>query len=359
MKTIRILLSLLLLAVLAGAVFVWSGIYPIGADVPHSPLVFDVMEMLRDRSVATRARDIRVPPLGDTKLIAAGAAHYAQMCTECHLAPGVTATEIRQGLYPQPPDLTQQADIGPAEKFWIIKHGLKMSAMPAWGATHDDQAIWAIVAFLEKLPGMTLEQYATFTADGAGTSEHHHGHAGAGAASSDHDATSAPAPDQVGHDHAHEQHEHSATSESESGRGNAVALETPITMDGLEPGAVPEAEDVARAFHAALAHGDRSKVMALLSADATISEAGTTQSRTEYEEHHLGEDIAFLHAARVTPLFLGSKPMGETALVGSESDIAVNNKESVTRSREMLTLRRDRDTWQIQSVRWQSGDVRK
>jgi mono/diheme cytochrome c family protein len=44
--------------------------------------------------------------------------------------------------------------------FWIIKHGIKMSAMPAWGKTLDDTAIWELVAFVRKMPEMTPETYA-------------------------------------------------------------------------------------------------------------------------------------------------------------------------------------------------------
>jgi hypothetical protein len=43
--------------------------------------------------------------------------------------------------------------------FWIIKHGIKMSAMPAWGKTLDDAAIWDVVSFLRKMPVMTPETY--------------------------------------------------------------------------------------------------------------------------------------------------------------------------------------------------------
>ena len=43
--------------------------------------------------------------------------------------------------------------------FWVIKNGLKMTGMPSW-ADHSDEEIWATVAFLKKLPGMTPEEYA-------------------------------------------------------------------------------------------------------------------------------------------------------------------------------------------------------
>ena len=162
MRTIRTLLSLFLLALVAGAGFIWTGAYPIGADVPHWPLVYNLLEITRQRSIALRAKDIRVPALDDPKLIAEGGEHYGAMCSGCHLAPGMTDSEISQGLYPQPPDLTKSRPASAAEEFWAIKHGIKLSAMPAWGTTHDDQAIWGLVAFLQKLPGMTPEKARAF-----------------------------------------------------------------------------------------------------------------------------------------------------------------------------------------------------
>jgi mono/diheme cytochrome c family protein len=54
--------------------------------------------------------------------------------------------------------------VDPRQAFWVIKHGIKMSAMPAWGLSHDDATIWSIVAFLKKLPDMTPEQYKEIVA---------------------------------------------------------------------------------------------------------------------------------------------------------------------------------------------------
>ena len=48
-----------------------------------------------------------------------------------------------------------------AEQFWIVKHGVKMTGMPAWGVTHDDELLWDVVAFVRKLPELTPEQYET------------------------------------------------------------------------------------------------------------------------------------------------------------------------------------------------------
>lgn len=157
---VSLLIAFILLAVIG---FAWSGLYNIGADVPHSPLTYRFLTMVREHSVQRHAEAISVPNLQDPSLILKGAGQYAAMCTGCHLAPGMHDSEIRAGLYPQPPDLSQ-THVDPREAFWVIKHGIKMSAMPAWGATHDDMTIWSMVAFLQKLPTMTPVQYKEIVA---------------------------------------------------------------------------------------------------------------------------------------------------------------------------------------------------
>ena len=148
-----------LLAVVGG-IFVYGGVYNIGADAPHSRVVYSILESLRDRSVASHARGIPLPnDLSDPKRIAAGAGLYNEMCSGCHLGPGLERTELSQGLYPAAPEFARGDDLSVAEQFWVIKHGIKLSAMPAWGKTHNDQLIWDMVAFLQALPKMSPKKY--------------------------------------------------------------------------------------------------------------------------------------------------------------------------------------------------------
>jgi mono/diheme cytochrome c family protein len=154
-----VLVLLLVLAAFTG-IFVYLGFYNIGADAPHSGLVYNALQELRERSIESRSRDIKPPAdLNNPKRIAAGAGLYAEMCTGCHLGPGVEKSEMSQGLYPQAPELARGTDLNPAQQFWVIKHGVKLTAMPAWGKTHDDQLIWDMVAFIRTLPNMSPEQY--------------------------------------------------------------------------------------------------------------------------------------------------------------------------------------------------------
>ena len=144
---------------LAGIV-VYVGAYDIGADAPHSKPVYWLVEQFRDRSIAVRSRDISVPAnLMDVKRLQSGAGLYTEMCSGCHLAPGLEKSEISQGLYPRAPELFREPQRSAKEQFWIIKHGVKLTAMPAWGKTHSDELIWDMVAFVRQMPKMSPAQY--------------------------------------------------------------------------------------------------------------------------------------------------------------------------------------------------------
>lgn len=110
-------------------------------------------------------------------MVIAGTGHFAAHCAVCHGAPGVPQSDIAKGLYPAPPDLAHAATRHkPAELFWIVKHGIKMTGMPNW-KDHSDQELWSTVAFMQRLPGMSEADYgklilATLSGSGQRHGEH-------------------------------------------------------------------------------------------------------------------------------------------------------------------------------------------
>lgn len=168
---------------LGGVAFLYSGVYPMGADTPHFRITYWVLETLREQSVARAASDVSVPEnLNAADRLLAGGADYNDMCATCHLKPGKTSSDFSLGLYPAPPNLSLSHDEHPhsnseeaadKRRFWIIKHGIKASGMPAWAPGHDDERIWSMVAFLKRLPGLTPQQYQILTARKDGASGHH------------------------------------------------------------------------------------------------------------------------------------------------------------------------------------------
>lgn len=160
-----------LVTLLTGVAFLYSGLYPMGADDRHFALTHWALETLRDRSIARASADIDVPADLDTsERLLAGGADYNDMCVSCHLKPGKKQSDFTLGLYPIPPNLSSTANLADDIKeqarlrFWIIKHGIKASGMPAWGPGHDDDRIWSMVAFLQRLPELTPQQYQILTA---------------------------------------------------------------------------------------------------------------------------------------------------------------------------------------------------
>lgn len=158
--SVAFIIAAVMVSSFAFGLFVYAGVYNIAADAPHTPASLWILRHLRERSIAVHSRGIAPPAtLGDPATIAAGAGLYAEMCTSCHLAPGMARTEMSQGLYPPAPEFFRGVDLTPAEEFWVIKHGVKLTAMPAWGRTHSDALIWDMVAFLRVLPSLDRARY--------------------------------------------------------------------------------------------------------------------------------------------------------------------------------------------------------
>ena len=148
-------------AVLVIALVGGLGLYNVAADSPHTGIVRSLLESVRRHSAAARAGDI-VPPadLADPKRIASGAGLYQEMCSGCHIGPGLAPSEISYGLNPPAPQFNKVGiRLSPAEAFWTIKHGIKMTGMAAWGPTHSDKLIWDMVAFLQKIQGLSASDY--------------------------------------------------------------------------------------------------------------------------------------------------------------------------------------------------------
>jgi mono/diheme cytochrome c family protein len=185
MRKLFIGLTLAGTALVAGVTLIGAGCVDVAADSPHSPWLHSFIAWARDSAIARQTREISPPAdLSDEARIKRGAGNYAAMCAGCHLVPGGPNSEIRQGLYPQPPNFTYaQAQGNPAladaRRFWVIKHGIKASGMPAWGlGGMSDRDIWDLTVFLKVLPNLSATQYHQLVAasDGHVHEGMEHGH---------------------------------------------------------------------------------------------------------------------------------------------------------------------------------------
>ena len=153
----------LLMAVIVGVgavLFAWTGIYSVAASEGHWPVTRWFLEFAMRRSVATHALALEGPPRFSETMVRRGLGHFVGACAPCHGAPGERRNEVVRNMLPPPPDLAVQAPAWSDEQlFWIVKHGLKYTGMPAWPAQERDDEVWAMVAFLRRLPQLSPGDY--------------------------------------------------------------------------------------------------------------------------------------------------------------------------------------------------------
>jgi mono/diheme cytochrome c family protein len=181
MRILLTLAAILVIVIVLVFFSAWSGFYSVAANAPHYGIVREFLATVRDQSIAAQSKPIMPPPLTDPTLEQVGFRHYHSMCVMCHGAPGRKPSELAQGLNPAPPALDAAAlhiRYSDAELFWIIKNGIRMTGMPAFGPTHTPEDLWAIVAFMRKLPRIQAQQYTAMEEaagfqDGAAHARHH------------------------------------------------------------------------------------------------------------------------------------------------------------------------------------------
>jgi cytochrome c553 len=161
---IRIALALLGVvggALVVGAIlFAWTGIYSVGASEGHWPATRLFLEFAMRRSVATHALAVDPAPPFTKAMFRRGLGHFASACAPCHGAPGEPRNEVVRNMLPPPPDLALHVPSWrPEQLFWIVKHGLKYTGMPSWPTQQRDDEVWAMVAFLERLPELSPQEY--------------------------------------------------------------------------------------------------------------------------------------------------------------------------------------------------------
>ena len=159
--------TLAALALAMGAAVLYGGLYNVGATTQHLQPVFSLLEQGMKYSVARRAGDIVEPAsMSSAPVLQRGAACYRDHCVQCHGGPGVARQPLGMGMQPLPSALIDAAGYWKArELYWITRHGIKMSGMPAWEFRLGDDDLWAVVGFLKLLPTLSTADYAARIAD--------------------------------------------------------------------------------------------------------------------------------------------------------------------------------------------------
>ncbi|MFO7581009.1 c-type cytochrome [Guyparkeria sp.] len=171
-----ILVEIVLLAAIA-LIVIRTGVYNVAATEPHRDLTNRVLSTMMDNSVRRQASGIELSPSFSTPDLDVGFEHYQAMCVACHGAPGMKKSEVGEGLNPPAPNLSDTAaDLSPQVVFWVLKNGIKMTGMPAFGPTHDDETLWNLTAFVKGLPAMTPDEYREMAEEAGDREPSNHQH---------------------------------------------------------------------------------------------------------------------------------------------------------------------------------------
>lgn len=159
-RWIKVGLALGVLAAFGGLLVAASGLIPIKASSGHWVLTEMFLQFSKDRSLATHTLFLELPPLEAPRLVLQGAGHYETGCRPCHGSPELRSPRVPRAMLPPPPDLPSLVPSRSAEElFYVVKHGIKFTGMPAWPVQGRDDEVEAMVAFLLKLPGLDGAEY--------------------------------------------------------------------------------------------------------------------------------------------------------------------------------------------------------
>jgi mono/diheme cytochrome c family protein len=167
MRILATIGALGIIGAVAAAVYFFGGYYSVAGTQEDPAIVHWALVKVRMASIERHATDKPPSNFGDAAQVQAGARAYAAHgCVNCHGGPGVDWAKFSEGLHPDPPGLKDVVnDRTPAQLFWVVKNGINMTGMPSFAqAGAKDEEIWAIAAFLKKLPTVTDADYKSWTA---------------------------------------------------------------------------------------------------------------------------------------------------------------------------------------------------
>jgi mono/diheme cytochrome c family protein len=123
-----------------------------------------VARWMRNTSIPGAAK-VQVNPWAakaTPEVLEAARAHWADHCATCHANDGSGDTEMGRNLYPRAPDMRSTAtqELSDGELYYIIRNGVRLTGMPAWGDAdlQQDDESWQLALFIRHLPEMTAEE---------------------------------------------------------------------------------------------------------------------------------------------------------------------------------------------------------
>ncbi len=176
-RKISLLLAFLIgiiITLLVPWILLATGTFNVAATAEPGPIEKTLAPWAVEQSLKKRAPQAQNPLEPTQTVLSDGLDHFREMCVLCHGAPGVEPADIGKGLNPAAPELSRPdtQEMTDGQLFWVIKNGIRMSGMAAFGASHSEQDIWKLVAFIRHLPKLTAGERKTLSEATAEEEEH-------------------------------------------------------------------------------------------------------------------------------------------------------------------------------------------
>jgi mono/diheme cytochrome c family protein len=153
-----------LLVAFGGAFLVINrGWFPIGADNPPGTMERRLAHMATNAYIASHAPAQENPIQPTAAALSDGARLYEKHCSVCHGGAAQRISPLRARFSPPVPQIVNRVPKDPdAEFYWITKHGIRLTGMPAWDGILNDDQIWTVVAFIKRSDKLPAEAEAAW-----------------------------------------------------------------------------------------------------------------------------------------------------------------------------------------------------
>ena len=156
-----------IVAAVGAFAFSQSGLYNVGAAIPHTDFTEWLTQGTMIRSVRLHAKGVTAPERFTDSQVVQGFCEYEAHCVTCHGAAGVANETWVNGMEPSPPYLLDASRKWTrSQLFWIISNGIKMTGMPAWRRSLTDDEMWSIVGYLDATDRIPQATFARWRSSG-------------------------------------------------------------------------------------------------------------------------------------------------------------------------------------------------
>jgi mono/diheme cytochrome c family protein len=155
------IVAMLAAAAFLGVAVLYLGLAPVAADQSPSTLEARILGVALHRAVLRQTSGEQEPPTPSKEDLLSGGEIYKEMCSRCHGEPGAVSSPLGSSFYPPAPLLPGHgSEWSERELFWIIKHGIRNTAMPAWASLLADDDIRQVAALVKRFDTVPVSGHA-------------------------------------------------------------------------------------------------------------------------------------------------------------------------------------------------------